>query len=427
MLLDIFPRHQEFYSLTPMQGVRPISQGRMGYLTYRLGRAGNLFEPYGDKAGDMIATISFKNLLHDRARFTVTVLGIGFSLVLIIVQLGLLSGFDQSISGMLDHAKADLWIVPKGTAAFDDPATVDSNDRYTAMKLRYVRRVTPVTVGFAEWRRNTGETTTVIIVGSDPRAGVLLPWNLVQGNAPDLRAPDAVAIDASYSSQLGVGQVGDLAQIEGLPARVAIVTNGIRSFTTSPYVFASHKQATAFLNLGSSRTSYIAVELVPGADIGQIQGQISRQLPNAEILTTEQFRQRNRLRWLFETGAGFALLAGAALAVIVGTVVMSQSLFASINERRKEFATLRAMGSRKSFLRAVVGTQALISLAAGWILAVFAGMTIDLSTADSSMPIEMTPALALAASVLGLIICTLAAWMASRRIVRIDPASVFAQ
>jgi putative ABC transport system permease protein len=375
----------------------------------------------------MIATLSFKNLLHDRVRFVVTVVGIGLSLILVIVQLGLLSGFDQSISGMLDHAKADLWIVPRGTVAFDDPVTLDRNHQYAALKLRDVRRVSPVTVGFAEWRRKTGESTTVIVVGSDPKSGVLVPWNIVHGNVKDLRAPATIAIDASYSDQLGFDQVGDLVQIEGHPARIAVVTNGIRSFTTSPYVFTSYNQAAAFLNLGQSRASYLAVELMPGADISQIQKQISQRLPNAETLTTEQFRHRNLLRWLLETGAGFALLAGASLAVIVGIVVMTQSLYSSINERRREFATLRAMGSSRAFLRAVVGVQALFTVAAGGIFAAFAGTLIALSTAGSSMPIQLTPTLVLAASILALMIGAASVFMASRKIVRVDPASVFAQ
>jgi len=218
-----------------------------------------------------------------------------------------------------------------------------------------------------------------------------------------------------------------LVQIEGHPARIAVVTNGIRSFTTSPYVFTSYNQAAAFLNLGQSRASYLAVELMPGADISQIQKQISQRLPNAETLTTEQFRHRNLLRWLLETGAGFALLAGASLAVIVGIVVMTQSLYSSINERRREFATLRAMGSSRAFLRAVVGVQALFTVAAGGIFAAFAGTLIALSTAGSSMPIQLTPTLVLAASILALMIGAASVFMASRKIVRVDPASVFAQ
>ena len=47
---------------------------------------------------------------------------------------------------------------------------------------------------------------------------------------------------------------------------------------------------------------------------------------DVEVLTPTQFRERRRKFWLFGTGAGAALFAGALLGVIVGTVVVAQTL-----------------------------------------------------------------------------------------------------
>ena len=218
----------------------------------------------------MVSTIAFKNMMHDPARFLVTAVGIALSLLLVTVQLGLLAGFDRTISAMLDHAKADLWIVPTGTATFDDPAVMASSARYSALAVPGVRSVTPISVGFAEWRKPDGGSTSIIVVGADPKYGPITPWNIAAGKPEDLRAPDAVAIDASYVQQLGVHQPGDLARIEGRRARVAIITNGIRSFTTSPYVFTSLSQARAYLNTDSGRTSFFAVTLSSGADPARV-------------------------------------------------------------------------------------------------------------------------------------------------------------
>ena len=43
-------------------------------------------------------------------------------------------------------------------------------------------------------------------------------------------------------------------------------------------------------------------------------------LTKAEVLTAAEFRSRSRSFWLFGTGAGAALFAGAMLAMVVGTV-----------------------------------------------------------------------------------------------------------
>jgi putative ABC transport system permease protein len=45
-------------------------------------------------------------------------------------------------------------------------------------------------------------------------------------------------------------------------------------------------------------------------------------LSQAEVLTPTEFGSRSRSFWLFGTGAGAALFAGALLAMIVGSVVV---------------------------------------------------------------------------------------------------------
>lgn len=375
----------------------------------------------------MIGIIALKNLLHDPARFLATAAGIGLSFVLVTVQLGLLAGFDRTISALIDHANADLWIVPVGTAAFDDPAQLESTQRYAAATVEGVRRVTPMLVGFAEWRKPGGGSTSVIVVGSDPATGVIEPWNLSSGKPYDLKAPDAVAIDASYAQQLGVSKRGDIARIEGLQARVAVITNGIRSFTTSPYVFTRLSQARAFLNADASRVSYLAVGLSRGTDAALVRERIASKLPNAEVLTSAEFRRRNVERWLLETGAGIALLAGAGLAVVVGSVIMMQSLYTSVNDHRKEFATLRAMGSSKRFLVSVVACQAGICTLAGCALALIGNTGVIAISAISSLPIQITPSLMLVLTAIAALMSSAAAFAAAAKVGRVDPAEVFAQ
>jgi putative ABC transport system permease protein len=375
----------------------------------------------------VIGSIALKNMLHEPARFFVTVAGIGLSLVLLTVQLGLLSGFDRTISALLDHAKADLWIVPTGTAAFDDPALLENSERYTALAIKGVDRIDPLIVGFAEWRRPRGGSTSVIVVGSDPRSATLAPWDIVSGKAGDLMAPDTVAVDETYAGQLGVARTGDLARIEGLLARVAVMTKGIRSFTTSPYIFSSLSQARAYLNTDSSRTSFLAVTLNPAADPRLVAEKLSSKLRNVDVLTRAEFRRRNVEHWLLHTGAGIALLGGAALAALVGSVIMTQTLYASINDHRKEFATLRAMGCSKGFLRAVVLCQAAIAAAAGCMLAAVIDAAVVAVTANSSMPLNISVVLAGVLLVMALIMSAISALVAASKIARVDPASVFAQ
>jgi putative ABC transport system permease protein len=158
----------------------------------------------GDRFMPLIFTLAARNLFHDRLRFVATVVGIVFSMVLVTVQTGLYLGFGRMVTTMIDHADADLWIMPDGTRCFEDPSLLDDSKRFRALSLKGVAEATPVVIGFAQWRMPSGATTPVFVVGSDLRSGGLPPWNLVAGSLEDLEIPGAVAVDRSYFDRLGI-------------------------------------------------------------------------------------------------------------------------------------------------------------------------------------------------------------------------------
>src|SRR5215475_15133364 len=104
----------------------------------------------------LIFKLAFRNLFHDPLRFIATVIGIVFSIVLVTVQMGLFLSFDRMVTTMIDHAQADLWIVPLGTKCFEDPSLVDERERFRALSINDVTQALPVVIGFAQWRLPSG-------------------------------------------------------------------------------------------------------------------------------------------------------------------------------------------------------------------------------------------------------------------------------
>src|SRR5690348_13431621 len=198
----------------------------------------------------LVWTLASRNLFQDRLRFAATLIGIVFSVVLVMVQMGLYFGFGRMVTTMIDHAAADLWVVSKGASSFEDLTQLDIRTRDRLPGINGVASVIPVVIGFADWRRQAdGRVKPVFVIGSDLNAGALVPWNLVEGNVDALRGSNAVAVDKTYFGDLDVSSIGSTAEIRGQPATVAAVTDGIRSFTTTPYVFADLGRARAYIGL----------------------------------------------------------------------------------------------------------------------------------------------------------------------------------
>ncbi len=77
----------------------------------------------------MIFTLALRNLFHDGIRFVGTLIGISFAIILVTVQLGLYLGFSRQITGMVDHADADLWIVRQGTQSFQQASALWDSEK----------------------------------------------------------------------------------------------------------------------------------------------------------------------------------------------------------------------------------------------------------------------------------------------------------
>lgn len=366
-----------------------------------------------------------RNLFHDRLRFVATVIGIVFSIVLVTVQLGLYLGFGRMVTTMIDHASGDLWIVPAGTKSFEDPSPLDERKRFQALSVNGVADATAIVIGFAEWRMPGGGTTPVFVIGSDIRAAGLHPWNVVAGSIDALSIPNAVAIDQTYFERLGVTGLGATAQIRDQKVEVVAVTKGIRSFTTTPYVFTSLDRARAYTGTSAAKTNYFLVQLTPDANIEGVRARLRANLTDVEVLTSVEFRDRSRAFWLFDTGAGAALFAGALLGVIVGTVIVAQTLYSSTKDHINEFATLRAIGSSSRYIHKVIIWQALLNAVIGFAIASMIGAVIVRMTAESALPILMPPGLTVGLFALTVFMCVSSAISAIVKVMRIDPAMVF--
>ena len=372
----------------------------------------------------LVFTLALRNLFQDRLRFIASLMGIVFSVVLVMVQMGLYFGFSGMITTVIDHTSTDLWIVSSGAKYFEDLSLLNTGMRDRLLAIEGVSEVVPGVVGFSAWSLPDGAMTSVVVVGTDVAAGGLSPWNVVEGTAQSLTTPGTVAIDRSYYDRLGVSGVGATAQIRGLPVTVGAVTDGIRSFTTTPYVFSDLRGARAYIGLPASFTSHFLVRLKPEADIERTRQHILSNISGIQALTPDQFREQSRSFWLFRTGAGAALVAGALLGVIVGTVIVAQTLYSSTKDHLYEFATLRAMGASNSYIYQVIICQALVNAIIGFAIAALIGAAIVHFTAKSALQVVITPNLIIELFVVTIVMCIVSAITAIFRVVRVDPAIV---
>lgn len=370
--------------------------------------------------------LAWRNLSHDRARFIVTLVGVSFAVLLMGVELGLLVGFARTTSGLVEHSRAELWVAPAGTTNVDIVGKLDERRRFQALAVPGVAAVDKLMVQFAFWAKPDGGKESVAMIGIDPAGSLLEPWNLVEGRAADLMQDDAVIIDRLYADKLGVKAIGDTVEINARRARVVGFTQGLRTFTQSPYVWTTHANALRYTRFDPDETTYLQVGLAPGADAESVRQALLARLGRVDVWHRHDFATQAQKYWLITTGAGSALLLSALLGLVVGIVVVGQTLYATTVDRLPEYATLRAIGAPTGYLNRVILKQAALSAALGFAFGCSGALACVWLTASANVAVILPAWLVLTLAALTLLMCSFGALISIRRLTRIDPTSVFA-
>jgi putative ABC transport system permease protein len=283
-------------------------------------------------------------------------------------------------------------------------------------------------MNFAQLKLETGGDLGVQIVGIEHVPGqtpMLAPWNVIAGDVARLREPNAIVVDKSEYAKIKIDRVGYQTEIAGVRAQVTAMTQGIRSFTTSPIVFTDLRTARSYMpGLGTDAVTYVLVKVTPGASIDAVKASINA-LPHVAAYTTHEMSKRTRTYWSSRTGVGAGFFTTAVLGVIVGFVVVGQILYSGTLQYLREYGTLKAMGAKNSAVVRVILSQAMISAALGFVLGGGLAVLMRAAMAKANLSVALFPGLYAATLVITIAMCSLASLLSIVKVLRLDPASVF--
>jgi putative ABC transport system permease protein len=372
-----------------------------------------------------MSMLAVRNLFHDKVRLAVTLTGIIFALVLIAVEMGLFFGFINTTSGVIDHSDVDLWISSHGVPFLEHPVPLSERKVYQVLATPGVASAEKYIVRLANWKRADGAERGILLVGFNPETGRAGPWNVMTGRPEEMKAADAVFVDNLYLHILQVSAVGQTAELNARRARVAGFTQGIRSFTTSPYVFTSFKNAQKYAGLRDDETLYILVTAAPGVDLQKLKQDIRDRVRDVDVYTTAEFAHKTQFYWLFTTGAGLTVLIAALMGLIVGIVIVSQTIYATTVDHIREYGTLKAIGASNGYLYSVILKQAILSAVAGYAMAMILSYGVVHLSRNGGAAILLPWQMALGMLFLALVMCASASMVSISTVTRIDPALVF--
>lgn len=306
-------------------------------------------------------SFSLATLWHERNRFLPGVLAVAFSALLIAVQCGVLLGLLSLTSIPVDLAAADLWVGYPGVLSVDLARPIPERWISRVKAQPEIDRVEKYLIALLMLDKAGGRSNTCTVVGFRTDADSL---GAIRELSPEQRAalsePQSVIIDASDQKRFGFSGIGDVAEvIGGHRIRLVGLVHDVKSLA-APYLFCSVETAQSLIDfVKPEQTFYLLARCQNPADAPAVAARLRREYPDMSAYTKSEFSSRSRWYWLVATKTGIAIGGSALLGLIVGAVVVSQTLYAAVAASLREFATLRALGIPRWRIGGTVVVQSL--------------------------------------------------------------------
>jgi putative ABC transport system permease protein len=306
----------------------------------------------------LLFTYAATILWHDRQRYLSAVLAVAFSAVLINLQWGVLFGIFSATSIPIDHTRADIWVGGPAVPSVDLGRPISETHLSRLASQPEVERPETYVLSYAYWVKPDSSKELCIVIGSRLCDGAV---GTVAQLTPELRArlaePGAVVVDEGDLGRLGIGGVGTIAEIAGHRVRVVGLVQGLKGLV-GPYVFCSLDTARRLLSFLPDQTTYLLARCRNPLEAPAVVARLRRYV-DLSAFTRDEFSRRTRLHWLTMTNGGIATGFTAVLALLVGVVVTSQTLYAATLASLREYAVLRALGIPRWRIAALVLSQSL--------------------------------------------------------------------
>ncbi|MGH7029441.1 MAG: ABC transporter permease DevC [Stellaceae bacterium] len=376
--------------------------------------------------------LAWRNLVANKRRLVRSSAGIGFAVLLMLMQLGFEQAFFDSSLQVIRGLDGDIFLQSAHKYQFATQDPIPVAELAIARTVPGVASARPL---YADWYdlfwKNPFDGKRFLV-----RAFAFVPdqpvFLLAQVNAQRrrLNAPSSVLVDRRSRRFLGMN--GAAAQSELNGAKVNIVG----SFALGPdfgsdgtVMMSEHTFAALMRGAAGTPPGIEAgvIKLAAGADPATVQTALGKALPRTTtVLTKSQLIAFERAYQADVSSAGPIFAIGTVVGFVVGMLIAYQITYADVADQLPQYATLKAIGYPTRYLLRVVLGQAGLNALAGWVPAWILGILLYRVIGEVALvPLRMNAEITLVSFALTLGMCLISAVIAVRRVVAADPAEVF--
>jgi len=392
-----------------------------GYRIFRRGLSGSA------------VPLARRNFVANRRRLVRSLTGIAFAALLMMVELGIKTGFVESSLSILRRLDSDIMLISSAKYQFISPAPFSRRQLHDARAVSGVASVRPLYVQRGIWKNPQDlKLNTVMVFAFDPDQPVFLIPE-INAHLDALRRPDTIMVDRRAREAVGIANEGTETELSRRKVTVVGTFWLGPDFFSMGNVIMSDRDFFKFFGAGSADTAELpdveigVVKVLPGYELPDVQHAIAATMPeNVAVLTKSELIAKEAQFHDEVTAVGPLFWVGTLIGFAVGMLISYQILFSELSDQLSQYATLKAMGYQNGYLVKMVLQQAVFYALLGYIPAWLLSNVVFYIVGDMAlMPMRMSFSLTAISLGLTVVMCIISAMIAVRRVIAADPAELF--
>ncbi len=310
-----------------------------------------------------------RNLWRKKARSVGLALAVAIAVMTVVTLAVTSSGLEQSAAAIISVGKADFTVLQKGAA----DTLASTIDRQELARIGQTPGVASVVGVLVETQNINADNPVFIEIGINPGDLAAFGVKVVDGQAYAPTAPNEVMLGWRAAANLGL-RVGDQFRANGTTNTVVGIYSTGNSFGDAGAMFPL--PAIQGYNRVDGIVTLAFVKVAPGIKAASVANRIAYDQPQlTTIQTASQFGRADRNLVYLQA----AVNGSTVLAILIGAVIVGNTMLLSLFERTREFGLLRAIGWTRrrtvglllgesllvAFLGAVIGVALSFIVAAG--------------------------------------------------------------
>jgi putative ABC transport system permease protein len=293
------------------------------------------------------------NIWRRKARSAALAAAVAIAVMTVVTLAVTSSGLEQSAAAVISVGKADVTVVQKGAS---DTLT-STIDRTELAKIRRTPGVASAVGVLVETERISSDNPVFIEIGINPSDLAAFGVRVVSGRPYAAAATNEVMLGWRAAANLGL-RIGDQFRANGTVNTVVGIYSTGNSFGDAGAMFPL--AAVQGYNRVDGIVSLVFVKVAPGVRPAAVAGRIEYAQPQlTTIRTASQFGRADRNLVYLQA----AVNGSTVLAILIGAVIVGNTMLLSLYERTREFGLLRAVGwTRRRTVSLLLGESLLVAL-----------------------------------------------------------------